>query len=68
MFCPAHERAPSKSWLPRDLTDDQQLRQQWIDNNNLTYLDARLIATFQNQDHYFRRDSWNSRGSPNWEG
>eukprot|EP00962_Isochrysis_galbana_P052072 scaffold23448_cov133-Isochrysis_galbana.AAC.2 len=33
-------------WLPRDLRDDRLLLQQWIDNN-MTYLDARVLADLQ---------------------
>eukprot|EP00962_Isochrysis_galbana_P032223 scaffold10560_cov133-Isochrysis_galbana.AAC.13 len=46
-------------WLPRDIRDDRLLLQQWIDNN-MTYLDARALAVFQDGDHDYRLDSWST--------
>eukprot|EP00962_Isochrysis_galbana_P011841 scaffold3344_cov138-Isochrysis_galbana.AAC.4 len=44
-------------WLPRDLRDDYQLRQQWIDNN-MTYLDALALAFLQDKDGSYMRHTW----------
>eukprot|EP00962_Isochrysis_galbana_P016098 scaffold4608_cov129-Isochrysis_galbana.AAC.3 len=45
-------------WLPPDFRADYQARQQWIDNNNLTYLDGLAIANLHYHDADFRRGTW----------
>jgi len=44
-------------WLPRDLRADYGLRQQWIDNN-MTYLDALVLALLQDKDSDYMKDTW----------
>eukprot|EP00962_Isochrysis_galbana_P048191 scaffold19994_cov129-Isochrysis_galbana.AAC.1 len=46
-------------FLPHHLRDDEELRKQWIDNNNnLTYLDAELLELYLDEDHSFMRFTW----------
>mmetsp|Transcript_26275 Transcript_26275/g.84853 ORF Transcript_26275/g.84853 Transcript_26275/m.84853 type:complete len:106 (-) Transcript_26275:2867-3184(-) len=45
------------TWLPRDLRDDYQLRQRWIDNN-MSYLDALALAFLQEKDSDYMKDTW----------
>eukprot|EP00962_Isochrysis_galbana_P018867 scaffold5475_cov127-Isochrysis_galbana.AAC.1 len=52
-------------WLAPDVRADYGLRQQWIDNN-MTYLDALLLALYQDNDSSYMSDTWpeyNSRKS-----
>eukprot|EP00962_Isochrysis_galbana_P061954 scaffold48601_cov309-Isochrysis_galbana.AAC.1 len=44
-------------WLPPNVRGDYGLCEQWI-NNNLTYLDALLLALYQDKDHDYMSFTW----------
>eukprot|EP00962_Isochrysis_galbana_P052730 scaffold24196_cov120-Isochrysis_galbana.AAC.6 len=44
-------------FLPRNLRDDAEYRKQWIDNN-LTYLDTKLLEKYLDEDKDYMKFTW----------